>query len=101
MITLKIEAFGYEHEFMDRWNEEEVDMILNAPILFILSGDEDVIHQIIDGSDLLPMDSALLWSEAGEAIVFGWEEISQENWRYIVEELDIAVEGDDRGEVAA
>src|SRR5436190_376295 len=91
--TVTITAFGDEHQLTDSWTDEEVEMITDAPIIYLLSGRDDAINSILWE---LPMDTVVLETDAGEWIAFGWEEISEESMWYIEKIADIAVELEER-----
>lgn len=94
MKTITIAAFGYSHEFTDNYNADDIDIIENAPVLYLLSGSEAFIDAI---ERELPMDSVLLWSDAGEALVFGYEDLSEEA-EHLLGVLGLAWEYEDRSE---
>ncbi len=94
ITTITINAFGYEHDFSDAWTAEEVEMIRFAPYLYLICGDDEAVAQIESG---LPMDSVMLWSDTGEALVFGYEGLEVETYA-LIETLNLRWEIEDRGE---
>ncbi len=76
-MKLTISAFGYEHELNDSYNDEELDAIVDAPIVYIIAGDDDMIGAF---SRMLLQDQHLFWSEAGEALLFAYEELEDEQY---------------------
>lgn len=95
--TITITAFGYEHELSDCWNAEEIEMMQDAPYLHILSGSDEAIDLV---AGRLPMDAVLLWTDAGEALVFGYEDFELETYE-LAEAFGVEIEMEDRGEERA
>lgn len=92
MKTVTVQAYG-EYEFSDSWNEQELDVLENAPILYILCGEESKLDAFTatrrDGTPWhMPMDSMAFYSDCGECIAFGYEFLSDEQIA-LLEMLDI------------
>lgn len=97
MIKVTIQAFGYEHEFIDSYTDGDIDIIVNAPVLYLISGDEDKI----DGfASILNSDWTVLYTEAGEAVFFGYEYFT-ESEDLMIEMLDLCYEREERNEEIA
>lgn len=75
--TITLNAFGYEHELVDSFNAEEIAAITDAPMIYIISGDDEMIEAF---RRELTQDQHLFWSEAGEALVFAYEELEDEQY---------------------
>jgi hypothetical protein len=94
ITTITINAFGYEHDFSDAWVAGDIEMIQDAPYLYLICGVDEAVARIESG---LPMDSVMLWSDAGEALVFGYEPFAVEAYA-MIETLNLRWEMEDRGE---
>ncbi len=92
MIKVTIHAFGSEHEFIDSYVEGDIDTIINTPVLYLVSGDEQKIE---DFASILNSDWTVLVTEVGEYIFFGYEYFS-ESEDLMIEMLDLCYERGER-----
>ncbi len=76
-MDITLNAFGYEHELIDSYNEEEAEAIENAPLVYIIAGDDEMVETF---SRMLLQDQHLFWSEAGEALLFAYEELEDQQY---------------------
>lgn len=92
--TISFQAFGYEQELSDSYTAEEIDILENAPVLVMLSGTDEAIGQV---ESTLGDDQYIYWTEAGEAILFQYEDVSEAQ-ELLLATLDIRYEVEDRSE---
>ena len=83
MTTLAIFAHDYEHDLVGDFSQEQLDAINGAAYCYILAGDNAAIETFVRTA--LIADQIAVESEAGEILLFTYEELEDKQYDLLVE----------------
>lgn len=81
METIIINAFGYEHEIVDSYLQEEIAFINGAPFIYMLLGNDNMIDAFVL-NELLE-DQFAVWTQADELLIFTYEEMTEKQYELL------------------